>query len=80
MTDFDIDDAILSSVEPSWRKVAMIICKAAEILYGELPDGDEPYRLIGRRVEKLVENGRLQAQGDVKRWRHSEVHQAVTKH
>jgi hypothetical protein len=73
MTDSDIDASILAVVEASWRKVAMIVAKAAEILARDLPDEDDTYDLIARRIEVLVHDGRLVAKGDLKQWRHSEV-------
>jgi len=73
MTDSDIDNAILAVVEASWKKVAMIIAKTADRLGRDLPEGDERYHLIARRIEALVRDGKLIAQGDITRWRHSEV-------
>ena len=73
MTDSDIDAAILAGVDASWRKVAMIVAKAAERLAKDLPDADERYNLIARRIEALVSDGRLVAKGNIKQWRHSEV-------
>ena len=73
MTDSEIDEAILSSVEPSWRKVAMVIGTTAQKLYGDLSGGEEAYKLIAGRIETLVESRRLQARGDIKRWRFCEV-------
>jgi hypothetical protein len=74
MTDSDIDAAIFAVVDASWRKVAMIVAKAAETLTRDLfPDEDERYDLIARRIEALVRDGRLVAKGDFKQWRHSEI-------
>lgn len=73
MTDTQIDDAILASVERSWRKVAMVIAKASDVLGGEMPRGDEGLNVIASRIQALVRDGRLVAQGDVAMWRHSEV-------
>ena len=53
----------------------MVISGAARKLYGGLPDGDRAYKLIAARIELLVRDGRLIAQGDVTRWRYSEVRQ-----
>lgn len=75
MNASEIDAAVLNVVQPSWRKVAMIIVKAAEKLGTGLPDGEDGYNLIAARIEALVTDGRLEAQGDVTRWRHSEVRQ-----
>jgi hypothetical protein len=73
MSPTQIDDAILAVTQPSWRKVAMIIVTAADRLGSELPEGDPGHHMIARRIEELVRDGRLVAQGDISRWRHSEV-------
>jgi hypothetical protein len=73
MTPTQIDDAVFAVSQPSWRKVAMIIITAAERLGQELPEGDSGHQMIARRIEVLVRDGRLAAQGDISRWRHSEV-------
>jgi len=64
---------ILAVAQTSWRKVALIIAKAAERLGPGLPDGDEGYEMIAQRVETLAQAGRLVSQGELTRWRHSEV-------
>ena len=79
MSDSEIDDAILAVARPSWRKVAMIMGKAAERLSGSLPEGDDGYILIAKRIGKLVREGRLVAQGNVGRWRNGEVRLLVRK-
>jgi hypothetical protein len=73
MTDSEIDDAVFAVADESWRKVAMIIIKAADRLGGDLPRGDDGHHLVALHVEALVRGGRLVAQGDIKKWRHSEV-------
>jgi hypothetical protein len=73
MTDSDIDAAIFDIVGVSWRKVAMVIGKVAEILAADLPEEHNRYDLIAKRIEALVSDGRLVAQGNLKKWRHSEV-------
>jgi hypothetical protein len=75
MSEHDIDRAILSmlsAAEGRWRKVAMVIGRVADGI-GDLPEGDEGYELVARRIEVLVEEGRLVAQGNIKNWRFSEV-------
>ena len=76
VTYTQIDEAVLAIVEPSWRKVAMIVSKAAQRLGSDLPDGDAGYQMVATRIQTLVHDGRLIAQGDVSRWRHSEVRRA----
>lgn len=73
MTDSEIDNAVMASVGPRWDKVAMVVTLAAKKLYGNPRVGDDEYIPIGARIEVLVENGRLEAQGDITRWRFSEI-------
>jgi hypothetical protein len=68
-SDSDIDAAILSVASDRWQKVAMIIAKVAPP--GESSDND--YHQVAERIVALVDDGQLEAEGDVTRWRHSEV-------
>jgi hypothetical protein len=73
MTFPEIDSAVLAVTEARWRKVVMIILKAAERLGPDLPEGDAGHSMIAARIAALVAAGRLASQGDISRWRHSEV-------
>jgi hypothetical protein len=75
MSDQAIDGVILSllSVDGRWKKVAMVISRVAGAMGSDLPEGDDGYQLVARRIEALVTEGRLSAQGNVKNWRFSEV-------
>lgn len=73
MSTSEIDKAILSVSHPSWRKVAMIIGKAARVEGVGVPDDEAGHKIIASRIEALVALGRLTAQGNLKRWRFSEV-------
>ncbi len=73
MTPTEIDRAVLAVCESGWRKVAMIILKAADRLGPDLPEGDPGYDLIAQRIAALVSAGHLVSQGNLARWRHSEV-------
>ena len=71
-----IDEAILSllsTINGRWKKVAMVINKVADAMGKDLPDGDDGLQVVARRIETLVSDGRLVAQGDIKNWRFSEV-------
>ncbi len=68
-----IDGAILSVMEPSWRKVATIIGKASRVDGIGVPDNEEGHKIVASRIEALVREGQLVAQGNLKRWRYSEV-------
>lgn len=73
MLSSEIDSAILSVTEKSWRKVAMVIVKAADYLGDCIPVGQRGHRMIARRVNALVKSGDLVSEGDISDWRHSEV-------
>ncbi len=73
MTSPEIDSAVLAVTEVHWRKVAMIILKTAQRLGRDLPEGDTGYSMIAARIAALVAASRLASQGDISRWRHSEV-------
>jgi hypothetical protein len=44
-----------------------------KILDNNLPEGDTGLNLVADRIEALIHDGRLLAQGDIKKWRHSEL-------
>ena len=79
MSDDAIDEAILSFLSVSnghWKKVAMVISRVANAMGKDLPDGDDGYERVARRIEFLVSEGRLAAAGNIKNWRFSEVRRA----
>jgi hypothetical protein len=76
MKDDAIDQAILtmlSAANGRWRKVAMVIVRVAAGMDNDSQDDDTRYASIARRIEALVDEGRLVVQGDIKTWRFSEV-------
>ncbi|MGB2898327.1 MAG: hypothetical protein WBB89_03605 [Candidatus Acidiferrum sp.] len=75
MSDQAIDGVILSllSIDGRWKKVAMVIIRVADAMGNDLPEGDDGYQLVARRIEALVSEGHLAAQGNIKNWRFSEV-------
>ena len=76
LSESRIDEVILSIAESSWRKVAFIVDTVKNTMGANLPEGDAGYDLVAKRLESLVRDGRLLAQGDLKNWRHSEVKKA----
>ena len=65
------DRLILSVAKPKWQKVAMVIVKArmfAERANFKMSDG-----ALAARIGALCMEGRLESQGNLSRWRHSEV-------
>jgi Protein of unknown function len=67
----DVDRLILSFAQVQWRKVAMIISKVVDASGRRW--GDAELHEVAERIRVLVEDGRLEAQGDLSKWRHSEV-------
>jgi hypothetical protein len=70
-SDEQVDSLILAFAQVQWRKVAMIVgqvvseCRRSGRDLG--PDD------VAKRISALVEIGQLEAQGDLSKWRHSEV-------
>jgi len=75
----DIDGLILSFAKVQWRKVAMIIsqvlseCRRRGVDVDEDGIAERTCNGVAERICALVEDGQLEAQGDLSRWRHSEV-------
>jgi Protein of unknown function len=67
----DLDALLLSSSKTQWQKVAMIV----SIVYFEYRHNgiDVSVDAVADRIRSLVEDGKLQAQGDLSKMRHSEV-------
>jgi hypothetical protein len=74
-----IEDAIIFAVGDHWTKVAMVIAKVADAMGGDLPSEDEGGEVISEHIEALVRAGRLEAQGNTKNWRFSEVRRSASK-
>lgn len=67
----DIDNAILAVVREQWRKVAFIIATVVHARNDQAVEDD--YNLVAARIVALVEQGRLESQGDLSNLRYSEV-------
>ena len=51
----------------------MVIGRVADQMGKDLPEGDDGYQIVAQRIEFLVSEGRLIAQGKIKNWRFGEV-------
>ena len=71
VSEAQVEKIILSGIAPKWHKMARIIWDAVK-RSEELALGvrDEAF---AARIQVLVEAGRLESQGDLRKWRHSEV-------
>jgi tagatose-1,6-bisphosphate aldolase non-catalytic subunit AgaZ/GatZ len=71
VTESDVDKLIFAALKENWRKVALIVgnvfrtCKNRSI-----PLSDE---VIAARIRELAEAGRIESQGNLCKWRYSEV-------
>jgi Protein of unknown function len=65
-----VDHLILSFAQVQWRKVAMIIAKVVDA--SGRRGGDAELHDVAERIRALVDDGRLEAQGDLSKW-HSEI-------
>jgi hypothetical protein len=74
-TDSQIDDAIVAFLTKAGyeRKVAMVVVTVADTLSRDLPVGRPGLDLVAKRIEALVDSGRLDGMGDVTDWGRSEV-------
>jgi hypothetical protein len=70
-SDQYIDGLILSTVVRQWRKVALIIGKVHTASRNDAAETSDD--AIADRIRALVDEGKLEAQGNLNRWRHSEV-------
>ena len=66
-----IDDVIVASALPHWRKVAMVVSLAEEKLRDRYPQFS--YVLYAKRIRPLAKQGRLESQGNLRYMRFSEV-------
>jgi hypothetical protein len=66
-----IDAAILLDVPARWAKVAMVLGKQLKLRPG-IPE-DVPLEYYWQRLSRLVDRGRVDVQGDLRRARYSEV-------
>ena len=67
-----IDEAILSVTSAQWAKVAFVIAMVEKTFRNDRQE-DIGLDSIAQRIEALIQGGRLAVQGNVKRWRYSEV-------
>ena len=77
MSSRQIDDAILNAVGERWTKIAMAINRVVKAMGKDLTTAaDEDFEFVFKRIQELVIDGRLAAQGNIENWRSSEVRRA----
>jgi hypothetical protein len=71
VSEADLDALIFAETDKCWLKVARIVGHVFQTL--ETRCIRLPMEIIAARIAKLVEVGRLESQGNLTMWRHSEV-------
>jgi hypothetical protein len=71
VSETNLDSIIFSFVSSLWQKTAMVIVRAHKRCE-ELALAIDP-EVLGLRILALAETDRLDSQGDVRKWRHSEI-------
>jgi hypothetical protein len=71
VSETDLDSTIFSALKLRWQKTAMVISRALERCETlALPVDAE---VVGVRIQALAEAARLESQGDLRKWRYSEL-------
>jgi len=71
VSETDIDSIIFSALSVRWQKTAMVVGRAlTECQKVLLPVSAE---MLGARIRALAEADRLESQGDLRKWRFSEI-------
>ena len=71
VSETDLDSAIFSALSSRWQKTAMVIGNALKYCKTlALPIDAE---VLGVRIQALAEADRLEGEGDLRKWRYSEV-------
>ena len=71
VSEADLDALIFAETDKRWLKVARIVGNVFQTLKTRCIC--LPMDIIAARIAKLVELGRLERQGNLTMWRHSEV-------
>jgi hypothetical protein len=70
-TNAHVDELILSLITPNWQKVAMVIAKALRLSEDRRIEISD--HALAARIDALCTEGRIESQGNLSNWRHSEV-------
>ncbi len=73
-TEARLDALILTCATGDWMKVAILIARTTDAARAATLDA--PAQIIAARIYALVDERRLQSQGNVRRWRAGEVRNA----
>lgn len=74
-TTIDLDRLILSCAKPEWQRVTMLI--AATVDATKAQSVDVAAQTIAGRIYALTEAKELEAKGNIRRWRTSEIRRSA---
>lgn len=75
----EIDQLLLSFCKSRWLKVARVIADTQQMLEGRgISMSSDLFDAMDVRLAILVRTGRLEAKGDIRRWRFSEIRLPVS--
>jgi hypothetical protein len=75
VSETDIDSAIFSALSSRWQKTAVVLTKALQRCKTlGLP---VDLQVLGARIQALAEADRLEGEGDLRKWRYSELRLSV---
>ena len=71
VTEANVDALIFAELNEQWRKVARIVARTFQACESRsMPLSNQ---VIAARIQDLAEAGRIESQGNLAMWRHSEV-------
>jgi hypothetical protein len=71
LSEADFDTVVLSALGRHWRKVAAIVIRVVEKYEHTHPA--ITYEIVAARLKALSDADMIEAQGDLRKWRFSEV-------
>lgn len=71
VTEADLDLVIFSVLKKDWRKTVMVISKTRDSYEARSIPLD--LEIVGARIQALANAARIESQGNLSMWRHSEV-------
>jgi hypothetical protein len=80
ISQHEIDQLLLSFCNTQWQKVAKVIGNVLQVFEKRQIRCNAVLAVtIDARMAILVRNGKLEAQGNIRKWRYSEVRQPIAR-
>ena len=80
ISQHEIDQLILSFCNTHWQKVAKVMGKVLQVVEEREIRCSTGFAVaIDMRVATLIRNGKLEAQGNIRKWRFSEIRRPAAR-